>query len=292
LALYCDRYTPIVALEEADAPKSLLLDITGSSHLFGGEQRLAEKVIADLRQLGYSARVAIADGIGAAWAVAHSTWDRAAIDCRTGLLTRPLPNEHHDPEYSDGSGDPSYGIVVPSGKNRDIVAELGVDVLRLPPDVVHLLHQFDLRCIRQLLELPRGQVAVRFGHETLTRLDQALGVVPEILIPERRAPPVRAIWSFEDPVSHPHVIEKVLERLIRQMVETLTPQQTGVRRLVGVLTTADKNRTEFTVGLLHPTLELGAPAAGMRDSAGGRDDDQGASSGCAARYSSAALVRF
>src|SRR6185369_2773445 len=109
-------------------------------------------------------------------------------------------------------------------------------------------------CIRQLMELPRGQVAVRFGHETSTRLDQALGVVPEILIPERRAPPVRAVWSFEDPVSHPHVIEKVLERLIRQMVETLTPRQTGVRRLVCALTTADKNRTEFTVGLLHPTL--------------------------------------
>ncbi len=222
LALSCDRYTPIVALEDANAPECLLLDITGSSHLFGGERRLAEKVVADLRALGYAVRVAVADGIGAAWAVAHSLEGR-------------------------------YGIV-PKGKNRDVVPELGIDVLRLTPDVIALLHQFDLRHIRQLMALPRGQVAIRFGHETLTRLDQTLGAIPEILAPERRVPPVRAVWTFEDPISHPHVIEKVLERLIGNILETLTPRQTGVQRLVCTLTTADKSRTEFTIGLLHPTL--------------------------------------
>src|SRR5262245_35008823 len=44
LAKHCYRYTPVVALEEADAPAALFLDVTGSAHLFGGERSLAERV--------------------------------------------------------------------------------------------------------------------------------------------------------------------------------------------------------------------------------------------------------
>jgi hypothetical protein len=70
-----------------------------------------------------------------------------------------------------------------------------------------------VRCIRQLLELPR-QVAVRFATTLAARL---LWASYPRFIPER-ALPVRAVWSLR-PVSHPRVIEKVLERLIRQMVK-------------------------------------------------------------------------
>ena len=233
LAVECYRYTPVVALEESDAPECLLLDITGSSHLFGGEHKLAEKAVADFRGRGYTARIGIADGVGAAWAVAHS------LDIGHGSRQR---------------GPALPFAIVAAGKNRDIVPELGVDVLRLPAEAVRLLHQFDLRRVRQLMDLPRGQVAVRFGHETLRRLDQALGDLPEIVVPERHVEPVRAVWKFEEPVSHPHIIENVLDRLIGDIVETLAPRHVGVQRLLCSLTTVDKTRTDFAVGLLHPSV--------------------------------------
>src|SRR5262245_52635788 len=37
LAVWCQRFSPLVSLEQAESPDSLFLDITGCAHLFGGE---------------------------------------------------------------------------------------------------------------------------------------------------------------------------------------------------------------------------------------------------------------
>jgi protein ImuB len=60
LARWCDQFSPIVGIEGA----SLLLDVTGVP--FDVEQ--ATKAI---RRLGFVARVAVAETVGAAWALAH-----------------------------------------------------------------------------------------------------------------------------------------------------------------------------------------------------------------------------
>ena len=41
IADWCDRFTPFVAL---DGPRHLLLDVTGVSHLFGGEQAMLDRI--------------------------------------------------------------------------------------------------------------------------------------------------------------------------------------------------------------------------------------------------------
>ena len=66
----CRRFSPIVGLEPTDR-ESILLDITGLAHLFGGEAALAEAIVRDFARLGLAVRVAVADTIGAAWAAAH-----------------------------------------------------------------------------------------------------------------------------------------------------------------------------------------------------------------------------
>src|SRR5262245_9736630 len=71
LAQWGQQFSPHVAVEEAEFPDSLLLDVTGCGYGFGGEEGLIEKAIASLRQIGYCAVAAIADTIGAAWAMAH-----------------------------------------------------------------------------------------------------------------------------------------------------------------------------------------------------------------------------
>ena len=68
LRRWAGKYTPFVAEE---APASLILDISGCAHLFGGEDAMAEALIADCGSLGLSVQTGIADTPGAAWALAR-----------------------------------------------------------------------------------------------------------------------------------------------------------------------------------------------------------------------------
>jgi hypothetical protein len=101
LAEHCERFSPLVGWRTADgaregsrfkvqgskfgegagaawnlelgtwnypSPACLFLDITGIGVLFGGEDKLAAELVADLARLGYSGQAAIADTLGAAWA--------------------------------------------------------------------------------------------------------------------------------------------------------------------------------------------------------------------------------
>ncbi len=238
LALWAQRFSPLVAVHEPDC---LLLDVTGCGPLFGGELKLAEKALRDLHRQGYAGRAAVADTIGAAWAVAHyGTADAAVV----------LPGQHSDE-----------------------LKPLPVESLRLDEDVIQLLRAFDIRRIDQLLELPRAALPSRFGPELLRRLDQALGDVAESLTFERAHEPDEATWEFEVPCGDRRVIEAVLEKLLEQVLEKLRPRQMGVQRLlcwlhlvqskvVGTLrvpSTTDGTRsvpTTFLVGLLHASASM------------------------------------
>jgi hypothetical protein len=72
LAEWCQQFSPIIGVEDAPRPECLLLDVSGLGHLFGGEQALAEEVYRAFAARGLSVRVAVADTIGAAWAVVHA----------------------------------------------------------------------------------------------------------------------------------------------------------------------------------------------------------------------------
>ena len=68
IADWCLRYTPLVA---CDAPDGLLLDISGCTHLYGGERELVADLSNRLDNAGFAYSLAIAGTIGAAWAAAH-----------------------------------------------------------------------------------------------------------------------------------------------------------------------------------------------------------------------------
>src|SRR5262249_17384907 len=72
LARWCRRYSPLGGLAEAELLDTLALDVTGCTHLFGGEARMARVLLDDLRRLGWTACAAMVDTLGAAWAVAHT----------------------------------------------------------------------------------------------------------------------------------------------------------------------------------------------------------------------------
>ncbi len=71
LAQWCHRFSPSVGVEEGEAPETILLDATNLAPLYGGEAALVDEVTRGLRRRGLEARVAIADTVGAAWALAR-----------------------------------------------------------------------------------------------------------------------------------------------------------------------------------------------------------------------------
>ena len=77
LGEWCIRYTPIVGI---DPPDGLLFDISGCSHLWGGEAAYREEIVTRLKSKGYLVRIGIADTIGTAWAMARFGKDKLIIE--------------------------------------------------------------------------------------------------------------------------------------------------------------------------------------------------------------------
>ena len=97
LALWCLRYTPIVApWDEASGADGLFLDITGCAHLFGGEAQLLADLERRLRAFGlvpaagnrrHGRRVL---GDGSPWSRRRAgSWHRARKRKRCGLCRSP-----------------------------------------------------------------------------------------------------------------------------------------------------------------------------------------------------------
>jgi protein ImuB len=225
LARWCRRFSPSVGLEEGPEPASLLLDITGCAHLFGGEPAQARHVLRDFQRRGLTVRVAIADTLGAAWAVAHYGFPPAASGAR----------------------------IVPPGQQAERLQALPVAALRLPEHLVHTLHELDLRQISQLQAVPRASLAARFGPLIRQRLDQALGRAAELLTAERPAEPLQCGWSGDDPLTNRWAIGLVLEQLLQQLLEQVSAQRRGVQQLLCRLSGPQQEAAQFSVGLVRPS---------------------------------------
>ncbi|HEY2250282.1 MAG TPA: DNA polymerase Y family protein, partial [Planctomycetaceae bacterium] len=204
LANWGTRYSPLVGMEQVDEPSALFVDITGCAPLFGGEEQMAALVLHDFERVGYVARVAVADTLGAAWAAV-----------RFGRLISPTKNQTAAP------------IIIPAGGQQALLGALPVAALRLPEKTIDTLHELGIRQIAQLQELPRSALPARFGSVVLERLDQAWGLVEELIVPVPPIEPIEAAWSFEEPTADRRAIEAVLQRLIGEIAEVLATRQEG-----------------------------------------------------------------
>ncbi|MGO4832901.1 DNA polymerase Y family protein, partial [Rhizobiaceae sp. 2RAB30] len=100
LADWCDRYTPLVALEGEDG---LFLDITGCAHLFGGEKAMLDDLLLRLFHQGFSVRAGLASTPGAAWAGARFALPVIAPgDEQEALAPLPLAALRLAPETRSG----------------------------------------------------------------------------------------------------------------------------------------------------------------------------------------------
>jgi len=218
VADWCDRYTPLVGL---DPPDGLMLDVTGCAHLFGGEAALAADLVRRLGVQGYQARVAVADTVGCAWAVA-----RFGKDC-----------------------------IVPVGEARNTIALLPLAALRLPPDTIAALSQLGLKRIADVLDRPRAPLAARFGAQFVRRIDQALGRDDEPITPRLPIPAAIAEQRFADPIALERDVLGTIERLAGKLSALLERRGEGARLLQAALFRTDGKVFRIEVGTSEPLRE-------------------------------------
>lgn len=193
MAEWCNCYTPLVTI---DAAQGLWLEMTGGTHLFGGEKLLLADVNRAFGKLDYAVRIAIADTPGGAWAVAR---------------------------YA-----PAGPIVAVDDLKRRL-SPLPVEALRLDAASAIRLVSLGLRKIGDIYALPRGPLSRRVGQDVLLRLDQALGAAFEALTPFRPPPLLEMRAHVPEGVMVLEGIITVLQKLIDKLCARLNESGDGLR---------------------------------------------------------------
>ena len=215
---------PLCRLGRSGSPHSLLLDITGIAHLFGGELPLIHRLQQELIARRFKMRIAIGDSVGMAWAAAHY-WAR---------LTKPS--------------------IIPSGQ-FELLWDLPVEGLRLDKASLQKLHRLGIRTIRQILGLNRSSLPSRFGGEINLRLDQFMGERSELIMPCHPVPQFRVEHFLEDGTKQPEIIEQLWSMLLKQLVGLLQEKQMGTRHIECAFITDQKIQHEITIRLCEAVAD-------------------------------------
>ena len=238
IADWCDRYTPLVAL---DPPHGLILDISGCAHLFGGEKPMMDDLLARLSRQGFFAQAAIASHAGTALA----------------LVT----------------GSPATGSRIDAGGEHAAVTPLAIGALRLAEDEAAKLQRLGLKTVGALASLPRQSLARRFGAALLTRLDEALGLADRPISPRRAIPALIAERRFAAPISQVEDIHRIIRFLAERLCHSLERRGDGARRLELSLFRVDGKVERVRVAASVPLREPERIAALFRERLKGFGDD-------------------
>lgn len=205
------RYCPWVGFEGEDG---LVLDVTGSTHLWGGEAVMLDDMRARLERAGLAVKLGLADTRGAAWALAR---------------------------HGEGS--------VAPGQTLKGIGALPVSALRLDDKTVTTLQRLGLRSIADLAATARAPLGRRFGPTVLTRLDQALGELPEQISPQSDPPHYGVRLTFPDPIGLFADVMEGTAKLLDQLCAKLKAQETGARRLCLTLRRVDQANQQVELRL-------------------------------------------
>jgi len=229
LAWWCLRYAPLAS---ADPPDGIWIDVTGGAHLHGGETALLRDLTTRLATQGLNARAAIADTPGVAHAVA-----------RFGGSSGTLP-----------SGPPAI-TVVPVQAGVAALANLPIEALRLPGDIIEGLRLLGIEQVGKLATLPRAPLARRFGALLAMRLDQALGAVFEPIVPSVPPDLPQARLTFVEPLLTAEAFATVIARLTAMVCEDLDKSGRGARRLDLLFERVDGSIQAIRIGTARPSRD-------------------------------------
>ena len=261
LQRWAGKFSPWVA---GLPPDGLVIDVTGCTHLFGGEEPLMTQIEGEVADLGLSARMGLADTQGAAWALArfagvaaesHRSGDAIEQEARA-TRSRAAKRRHWErggarPAFAQAPAD-QMRIAEP-GKAHTALAPLPVAALRLEGETVQQLSRLGLRQVGDLIGQPRAALARRFGKGLVLRLDQALGAVPEPVSPAKPPPRYAIRLTLPDPIGLEDDILAALDKLLPALSERLERDAKGARLVRLQAFRTDQTMGWIEAGLARPT---------------------------------------
>ncbi|MFK8114177.1 MAG: hypothetical protein AB8B91_18390 [Rubripirellula sp.] len=235
------QISPLVCIESldrkpwADYPRhqceAIFCDVAGAAHLFTDEAGVIAEVSRLLRNRGMVGRVAIADSMGAAWALSHY------LDCL-------VPADKIDQGYIAGHHD-----------TEEAIQSLPIEALRIPPETVHTLGRLGVESIGQLLQLPRSGLATRLGLTLVKRIGQVLGEADEPMEVFRAPAEHWTTLALEYPTSDQAILADRIERLIEKVRAGLATRKRGALRVTCCLDLSDHPPLTLEIGLFAPTID-------------------------------------
>ncbi|MBB3207795.1 protein ImuB [Rhodopirellula rubra] len=247
-------------------PEAILLEIQGVTHLFAdkdavqpdpadhpnrsGELGLLSASASILARRNLWGRFAIADTIGAAWALANHAASQGSAKKRSGAFRGA-----GDFGGNDEIRDRHQFFVAPPGRSVEALQTLPCAALRLQPDIVATLDRLGVATIGSLLRLPREGLATRLGPALCQRIAQATGEVDESLVAIESQCEHAAMLDLEYPTDAIDLLADRLTRLIGQSTEGLSTLRRGVLRLRCQLDFTQHPPVVLETGLFAPTLD-------------------------------------
>lgn len=214
LGEWCIRFSPIVMIDEF-SKDGLFMNISGCTHLWGGEDQYLKEVVGRLKSKGYTTQIAIADSPGTAWAVSRF---RTLSSCVT------------------------------AGQDIDALMPLPPEALRLPEDTLSKLKKLGFYQIRAFLNIPRSVLRRRFGEDFLMRLEQALSKRIEVIKPLKEPFQFQERLACLEPIKTREGIEIALARLLDQLCLSLQKEEKGIRTAILTGYRIDNKLVQIHVG--------------------------------------------
>ncbi len=220
LAEWCIRFTPVASV---DPPCGLMLDFSGCTHLWGSEWAYIKDLGSRLEMFGYKVQIAIADTIGAAWALAR--------------YAGPM-------------------FIAEPGRHTEALMGLPPSSLRIEPQAAERLTKLGLHTVRSFVNMPRPALRKRFGQGFVQRVGQAMGSELEMLEPVVPVEPYQERLPCLEPIRTAEGIAIAIRRLLEALCTRLEKEEMGLRTAVLKCYRVDGNVQEADIGTNRPSRKI------------------------------------
>ncbi|MGD0190450.1 MAG: DNA polymerase Y family protein [Rhizomicrobium sp.] len=269
LADWCERYSPLVALDGKDG---LLLDVTGVTHLFGAgsypplEGGSKSALSASEKQIsgrGHSPTTGHHPSPKFASQISTLPQGEGEKNTETAMLRHvcrafAVLGFAMQGAVAGTSAAASAlarfapGTVAAPDADANAVTPLPVAALMADPAALHGLRRAGLKTIGAVASRGRGELAARFGQAFVTLLDRTLGHAASPISPRTPMPDCMAERRFAEPVVAEAMIAETIGALATSLGSVLERRGLGARALAASFFRADGKMRRVEIETAQP----------------------------------------
>lgn len=270
-------FEPVVAVVERFCPKVEILrpgtcaiGVRGPARYFGGEQVLAARLAAAMREAGFACQIGVADGLFAAELAAAMLPRPAAPSADNSNRPPPGPVPPTGPVPPPGPA----ALIVPAGGAAAFLAGQPVSALG-DPELGSLLPRLGIATLGEYAALPAAEAASRFGTSGALAHRLARGLDPRPLAPRPPAADESEDCDFDPPAEQSEPVVFAAKSLADRLHDRLAARGLACVRVQVLVRCADGR--EVSRFWRHDGLLSGLAVAervrwqldGWRDESGG-----------------------